>query len=294
MPVHAPRPPEQRWRELSSAAGDGSLSVALLRERKESGRMPGECTRVGRSSVSRLSRSLPDDSLGMTYVSQIPVDATARVVRRHARGMPELIEYYLHSEKVGERAFEEGGSRVWERPFWNGVLQGMVYEWSDNKLVLATPHERGLPHGEARQWDLLGNLLGRYHVENGTGYLPWWQVDNEGRYLAEISRIVCGELEGFLWWINSDQRSVSLERHFIEGLESGIERCWNGVQLVEGPVFHVEGKCVSPETYLEASFEQATLPRYREQDNYPGRDFPDAVRAFMRIGRPLATSGGDE
>jgi hypothetical protein len=145
------------------------------------------------------------------------------------------------------------------------------------------PFKNGVPHGIARQYDAKGRVIGSYRMINGTG-LDVWRGD--GGVVGEIWEYVDGHFDGYNWWLNDDQESVWIERHFKKGYKHGITREWDiehPQRLAKGfPQFWLEGKKVSKKVYLAAANEDPSLPRYRKEDDKPERRFPPHVRRAIR------------
>jgi len=109
------------------------------------------------------------------------------------------------------------------------VLHGIEYRADvPGKILSATPYFKGFLHGTAKQWSNDGKLIGTYTMKHGTGIDLWWnpRSDNGLPYLSEVHYYKKGKPHGFEWWLNEDQ-TVSVERHWRNGQEHGIERSWN-------------------------------------------------------------------
>jgi len=84
---------------------------------------------------------------------------------------------------------------------------------------------------------------------------------------------------GYTWWINEDQTSVSVERHYVQGDPHGIEREWNEHgRLRRGfPRYFVKGNRIDKRQYLIAAVADPSLPRFRSEENSPERVFPEDI-----------------
>lgn len=101
------------------------------------------------------------------------------------------------------------------------------------------------------------------------------ELDGEPLYVSEIRYFKEGKRDGFDWWVNEDQRSVWLERHFREDQLHGIERSWNfDRKLRRGfPRYWINGKRVMKRQYLRARIDDPTLPLFRDKDTRFRRSF---------------------
>jgi hypothetical protein len=160
------------------------------------------------------------------YKSDIPPEAEERIVNRYPDGIKERAEYWLSGELVGVRLFDEAGELDWETSYRAGVMHGMAYRWGQpGQLTSAEPWENGVPHGTAYQWGEDGRVIGTYALDHGTGIDLWRQDWSDGTVeLAEVHSMVQGRAHGFEWWLNDDQRSVWLERHWADGNRHRVER----------------------------------------------------------------------
>lgn len=219
------------------------------------------------------------------YASSIPADATERVRTKLSDGTRKRAEYYVGSERVGERSFYPSGELEYEYAFRDGRRHGWQYRHDEpGKLLSAEPYKNGLPHGTAYQWADDGRLIGSYTMEHGTGIDLWWQDWPEGPVeLAEVHYLQDGVPHGFEWWLNEDQQSVYNERHWQHGLLHGIEREWNGEGKLRRcfPRYWIHDKRVTKRQYRKASANDTTLPLFREEDNSLQRDFPPEVAKHL-------------
>jgi hypothetical protein len=199
------------------------------------------------------------------------------------------VEYLRAAAVVGCRGFDADGHITFDCGLRNGKRHGTAYRLdSPGKLLSATPYRNGLEHGVARQWSDEGRLIGSYRMRSGTGVDLWWQqtwTKPRRRYLAEVRFARKGLPHGYEWWINEDQRSVHIERHWFDGQLHGIEREWNRRgRLARGfPRFYIRGWRVTPAVYRRSSALDASLPRFDPKDDEPRRIFPALVRT--RLGR---------
>lgn len=162
------------------------------------------------------------------------------------------------------------------------------FRWDEpGKLLSATPFVNGIQHGVARQWDDRGRIVGTYKMVRGTGIDLWWRwrARDKSPYLAETLFWKNGHVHGFEWWINEDQRSVYIERHWWRSKLHGIHREWVwGKGLDRGfPKFYLQNKKVGKREYLNACKTDPTLPPYRPKGDRPRRDFPEDVARHLRL-----------
>jgi len=103
--------------------------------------------------------------------------------------------------------------------------------------------------------------------------------------LSEVLYVVKGCRHGFSWWINDDQRTVYIERHWRNGELHGIEREWesSGALTTGFPKFFLSGRQVQLPEYVDAVSKDSTLPAYAEIDNSPTREFPKEIRDSMTV-----------
>jgi hypothetical protein len=224
--------------------------------------------------------------------SSIPAGARPRIVRRHPSGAKERVDYVLARKVVGYRLYDDAGELIQDCGLRDGRPNGMAYRFdTPGKLLSATPYKNGLEHGLARQWSADGKrLIGGYRMRNGTGLDLWWQEsfsDPPLPYLAEVRHLLGGQLHGYEWWVNEDQRSVYEERHWRHGKLHGIEREWTPRgDLRRGfPKFFIDGRRVTKHAYLRAQSKDPTLPRLRGRDDRNARSFPAGI---ARLTRPKA------
>jgi antitoxin component YwqK of YwqJK toxin-antitoxin module len=203
------------------------------------------------------------------------------VVNHYPDGVKERAEYWLNGELVGVRQFEERGELDWEASYRAGVKHGMAYRWGPpGQLTSAEPWENGVPHGTAYQWGEDGRVIGTYTLDHGTGIDLWRQDWPDGSVeLAEVHYMLDGRPHGFEWWLNDDQRSVWIERHWADGSRHGVEREWNTRgRLARGyPRYWVRGERVTKRQYLKAASHDLTLPPFRPEENAPERSFPPEI-----------------
>jgi hypothetical protein len=220
------------------------------------------------------------------YVTCIPPEAEERVTEAYPDGARQKADYWLEGHRVGFRSFHPTGEPDYEVPYRDGVVHGTRYRWDEpGKLLSAEPYERGVPHGTARQWGDDGRLIGTYTLERGTGIDLWWQDwPDASAYLAEVHYMQDGWAHGFEWWLNEDQQSVWIERHWLHGNQHGIERDWNARgRLSRGyPRYWVNGERVTKRQYLKAAARDPSLPPFRPEENEPERTFPPEIAGHLR------------
>ncbi len=217
------------------------------------------------------------------YRSSIPKDSKECVTERHPDGRPKTAEYKVGSEVVGRRQFHEEGWLAFEVPFRDGVRHGTVYRWDEPGILGSEePWRDGVARGITRQWGRDGSLLGSY--EMGKGIDLWWNEGNGRVWLSEARHYGKG-FQGYEWFINSDQKTVSIERNWQEDKQHGIEREWAGRRMCRGfPRFWILDRRVTKRQYLAACRHDASLPRYQAKDNRPERTFPPAIQKHLIIG----------
>ncbi len=221
----------------------------------------------------------------LRYKSSIPSNASQRIVGRFDDGRKEMVECFVNRKLVGRRQYDEDGCLCVEKPLKDGKIHGVLYQWDfDGTLSDATPYRDGKPHGVARQWSASGRLMGKYKMTHGTGIDLWWSsIDPHGWegpfFLAEVHYEHDGVCHGYSWWINEDQQTISVERHFLDGSEHGIFREWNEHgRLMRGfPKYFVNGAKVVKRQYIRAAGRDKSLPPFREEDNGPSRGFPTEI-----------------
>lgn len=224
------------------------------------------------------------------YQIRMPRSARKRVVNRHEDGRAEKVENLVGQKVVGIRIFSETGDIEYEYGLKAGKRHEVKYLWDDpGKLCFSEPFVNGLRHGTAHQWDRRGRIVGTYKMVRGTGLDLWWQwrTSDNSPYLAEALFCKDGLHDGFEWWINEDQQSVYIERHWQAGDLHGVHREWStGKSLDRGyPKFLVHDNQVSKRAYIKASKSDPTLPPFQLEDDKPRRDFPSEVARHLRLRR---------
>ena len=223
------------------------------------------------------------------YKSSIPPGTTERLVSEYrcegAGVWLRRTECVLEGKVVGEREYEEDGALIVETPLKNGKRHGVVYDWYDGvHLSCAEPYFEGKPHGTARQWSEDGILLGTYRLVHGTGIDVWRHMREDGTIcVSEIHNMRDGQAHGFEWWLNEDQQSVLIERHWDNGKLHGIEREWNlKGRLSRGwPRYWVQGKQLTKRQYVAAAERDNSLPKIRPEDLSPSRTFPPEIQRIL-------------
>lgn len=221
------------------------------------------------------------------FRSSIPRHAEERITARHANGVKATVEYFVDGSRVGVRGFDAEGNVEGDCGLRDGRLHGTSYRIdTPGRLLSATPYFQGQEHGVARQWGDDGRLLGTYRMHHGTGIDLWWDETwrkPRRRCLAEVHFMRRGHRHGFEWWINEDQVSVYIERHWREDLTHGIERSWNfNGRLQRGyPKYFVAGEQVTCRQYTKAAASDASLPPFRKAENRPWRAFPPVIARHL-------------
>lgn len=246
---------------------------------------------MGGDSTERTSDLAGDEDCldqETAYVTSIPVEAREVVRGKYDDGRPTRCEYFVGTERVGERRFYHDGALEGEWSFRNGVKHGAEYRWDHpGELLSVTYYENGLEHGTAHQWGRDGRHIGSYTMVHGTGWDLWMEDWSDGTIdLAEAREYVEGLLYGFEWWFFS-QGKLSSERHFVRDKEHGIERNWNyeGGLCRGYPRYWVIGERVTKRQYVRAAALDPMLPPFRPEENRREREFPPLVAARLRAHR---------
>lgn len=224
-----------------------------------------------------------------SYASAIPKGAIEKTVSEFKSegnfSWPKKTECWYNGKIVGERFYEKDGTLIIERPLKDGKTHGVEYHWDDDgTLSCAEPYEKGLPHGTATQWDDDGNIIGTYTLEHGTGYDIWRCRNENGDILiSEIHTMKNGLPHGFEWWVNEDQKSVFIEKHYVEGKLHGIERQWEyeGGLTVGYPKYWINSSEVTKTEYMETSRKDHLLPAFSKVDQEPERTFPKEIMKII-------------
>lgn len=223
-----------------------------------------------------------------TYRSSIPPCAQERVTQRHPDGTKAEAEYLLRRSVVGYRQWDTSGLLEHEVPLKRRRKHGIEYWWTSGRLTFAEPWANDVPHGAARQWSCDGQLLGTYTMKRGTGIDLWRDQREDGSpYLAEAVYWKDGHWAGFQWFINEDQRTVYIERCWLNGQLHGVYREWDSRgRLDRGyPQYFVAGKQVTKRDYVKACAADPTLRPFREEDNEPARTFPPEIARHLGFPR---------
>jgi antitoxin component YwqK of YwqJK toxin-antitoxin module len=214
--------------------------------------------------------------------SDIPHNATEVIIREYHEDGPltylRLTECILNGQVVGQRAYDSDGNLRIETPLKNGKKHGREYIWGeDGALESVEPYVEGKLHGLAKQYGRDGNVIGTYRCIHGTGYDIWRHEMEDGSIvISEIHSLQDGLPHGYEWWLKADQHSVWHERYWQQGRCHGIERIWNdkGRLKRDYPKFWIQDQAISKRVYLKATEQDKTLPKYRETENRPQRQFP--------------------
>lgn len=221
------------------------------------------------------------------YDSAIPGAARERIIKRYPNGKKEEVKLFLGRKLVGIRLYFESGELEHECPLKNGERHGIKYWWFESGVLeSAQPFVDGLAHGVARQWHYDGRLIGTYRMAHGTGIDLWRQprVSNGSIYLSEAMHYKAGKRHGFEWWLDENQKTVYIERHWQDDELHGIHREWeNSRQLSRGyPKYFIRGIKTTKREYLKACGDDPTLPPFDAKDNAPDREFPPQVAKQLR------------
>lgn len=216
--------------------------------------------------------------------SDIPPEAIERRDRKYRDAKSKKYICVLNGQVVGERLYTLNGQLEMETPLKNGQKHGREYGWYDGALISMEPYVEGQHHGLAKQYGRGRKIIGTYRLVHGTGLDIWRQENDDGTIsISEIHPLREGLPHGYEWWLNSDQRSVYWERHWLAGFYHGIERQWNAQnKLHRGyPKYWVNGKAVSKRAYLRAAQQDKTLPAFREKDNRSRRKFSAEIEKLL-------------
>ena len=200
-------------------------------------------------------------------------------------------EYVLNDKVVGMRFYDENGKLEREYGLKDGAMHGREYDFINGRVHFVANWIEGKEHGTCKQYDYAGKVMQRYKMNHGTG-LDLWRCNITGT-LAEACYKVDGKLNGYEWFINSDQKSVWEERHCVEGFIHGIWRFWNTQgRFHRGfPQYFIKGQKVDKRRYIKACKSYPTLPPFRLKDNKPYRSFPPEVA--KHLGVPEGFTGPD-
>lgn len=169
----------------------------------------------------------------------------------------------------------------------DGKKHGREIDWDDDgTLVSVEPYFDGKIHGTGKQYDRHGRVIGTCKLVHGTGYDIWRNQISDGQfYVAEIHSNRNGSLDGFVSWLEPDQKSVHDEKHWCKGQLHGIDRERNFAgKLRRGfPKYWVHDRAVTKRQYIAAAREDPTLPRFRLKDNRPRREFPPEIRRLFKM-----------
>lgn len=216
--------------------------------------------------------------------SDIPERAKALAVA------PALDEFHIGGKVVGQRRFNASGRLILETPLRDGRKHGREITWDDDGVLeLVEPYADGKIHGTAKQYDRRGRVVGTYKMVHGTGQDIWRTQSVGGAwYVSESHSNRDGLLDGFVWWLNQDQRSVHEEQHWAHGRRHGVEREWNGAgKLRRGfPKYWISDRQVHRRQYLAAASKDPALPPFRVKDNSPRRDFAPKIRRLLTTSAP--------
>ena len=81
------------------------------------------------------------------------------------------------------------------------------------------------------------------------------------------------------------------DKHWFEGRLHGIHRQWNfkGCLHRGYPKYYVYNQQVNKRQYISATKKDSTLPKFREKDQSPERNFPGGiVKILCRLGECVA------
>jgi hypothetical protein len=219
------------------------------------------------------------------YRSSIPSNAKERVLSFYSSGAKREAEYRQRRRLVGRRGFFPTGELEYEQAYKNGKPHGLQFDWhSPGRLLSVERWVDGVPHGTTRQWARNGTLLGTYRMIRGSGIDLWRGERPDGTpFLSEVRYLRQGAPYGFEWWINEDQQSVYIERHWSPLGQHGIERQWNASgRLRRGyPKYHVKGVRVTKRQYLAARSADPSLPPFLAEDNQAVRRFPPQIAKHL-------------
>lgn len=203
-------------------------------------------------------------------------------MERYPKGAKKKCEYRVGRKLVGVRLFDETGERGMEWGIKNERMHGRLYDWSSGALICVEPYKNGVAHGTAYQWDKNGRLLGTYKMNHGTGIDLWRENWGKKIFLSEVHFMKDGRPDGWEWWVDYDQRSVLVEKHWQEGKLHGIQRSWTKRRMDRGfPKYWLHDKQVTKRIYLKACSNDPSLPPFRVIDNRPARKFPPEIQKHL-------------
>jgi hypothetical protein len=221
--------------------------------------------------------------------SDIPQGVSEREIREHSEQGQliwfRVMECSLNGQVVGQRAYDSDGILRLETPLKHGNKHGREFIWDEQgALESVEPYVEGQLHGLAKQYNRSGKVIGTYRFMHGAGYDIWRYERADGSIaISEIFSVQNSALHGYEWWPRADQHSVWHERHWQQGQIHGIERMWNDkARLKRGyPKYWIQGEAVSKRVYLRAAERDNTLPKFREKDNRPQRQFPNDIEKLL-------------
>lgn len=232
----------------------------------------------------------------MHYRVDIPENATEVVDSRHQNGQREKCSYFQHGKLVGHRLWTESGLLEHEYGCRDGRRQGyeLLYHKTGN-LMAAIPWSRGVLSGMGRQWSRDGRLIVEWTVATGTG-------------VELICSALVGHEHGEYMSAGEGDPVLSIERHWVDGKRSGVERWWagdnlhitdemyfrddgphgiwrswtaRGTQRRGYPRYFINGQKLSKQAYLRRAARDETLPPFRPEDNAPIRPMPGEFLRYL-------------
>jgi hypothetical protein len=210
------------------------------------------------------------------YKSSIPTHAVEVVDAYHPSGAKKSASYFVGSEKVGYREWDEDGQLEFEYAMAGGVKHGHEYRFHPNgQLLEKETYRTGRLHGVGRQWAEDGRLLVTWKLVNGTG-LDLWCDNLTGTLAEEHYWPKQGELGYKRQW-NGDEQTVWQEYFYVLGKGyHGVWREWNARgRLRRGfPRYYTNDQQVTRRQYLKASEADPTLPAYRPEEDDAHRQLP--------------------
>jgi antitoxin component YwqK of YwqJK toxin-antitoxin module len=204
----------------------------------------------------------------------IPQDAVEEIAEFWDNSTKKFAFYYVNSEKIGYRYWDEDGQLLMQYDIKEGKMHGSFQTWHDNGILQEdAQYIEGKEHGITKQYDYDGNLIGTYEMNHGTGADLWY---SEKGLLAEERYCKNGDRDGYERWWNGNNETIFIEQHFKEGSEHGIFREWNQQgRLRRGfPKYFVNGQKVTKRQYLKACEQDESLPKFVVAENEPQRSLP--------------------
>jgi antitoxin component YwqK of YwqJK toxin-antitoxin module len=210
--------------------------------------------------------------------SPIPSNAVEIIQETWGNGNKKRTSYHVDGKEIGFRYWDETGLVDGEVQTREGQMHGLFRTWHGNGQIFEIAiYNDGKEHGESKQYDDNGLLVGSYVMEYGTGVDLWFHAQG---VLFEEREFIDGYRHGFERWWRGDNETINEESHFWKGSEHGIFRRWNRHgKLSRGyPQYFVMGKRITKRQYVTACRNDPTLPIFRAEDSLPFRQLPKTMQ----------------